>query len=159
MLSKKFKYIIGEKEFEFAELTCVRRDTLLKIIGSFTFTDIMSSVMPILDELNIDLLKEGGSEDAQIGTLIKLALQNESLWGGLILCFVDVLKIGPDVICLSLCENKTTEENELYIKNNLTIRQEPDILKKLIELNELPKTLGNYKSLLTNVQKMMKKNS
>jgi len=157
MLPKSFKFFLGKKEFEFTELTCHRKDTLLKIIGSFTFADIMSSIMPILDELNIDIVKEGGEEDAQIGKLIEYALQNESLWGGLTLCLVEALQIGLDVICLSLCEKDTTEDNELYIRNNITVRQEPIVLGKIIDLNELPQTLKNYQSLLTRVKALVKK--
>jgi len=157
MLPKKLKFHIGEREFEFTEMSCLRRDALLKIIGSFTFADMMTSIMPVLDELNINILKEGGEEDAQIGTLIEHALQNESLWGGLTLCLLDALRIGPEAICLSLCEKDSTNENELYVKNNLTVRQEPVILEAIIDLNELPQTLKNYQSLLTRVKAMTKK--
>lgn len=156
MLPKKVKFPIGEKTFEFVEMSCLRRDTLLKIIGSFTFADIMTAIMPVLNELNIDIEKEGGEEDAQISSLIEHALQNESLWGGLTICLVDGLRIGPEVICLSLCEKDSNDENELYIKNNVTVRQEPVILEKIIDLNELPQTLKNYKSLLTRVKTMAK---
>jgi hypothetical protein len=157
MLPKKFKFHIGEREFEFVEMSCLRRDALLKVIGSFTFAEIMSAVMPILNELNIDIVKEGGEEDAQVSTLIEHALQNESLWGGLSLCLLEALHIGPEVVCLSLCEKQSTDENELYIKNNITVRQEPVILEKIIDINELPQTLKNYQSLLTRVKELAKK--
>jgi len=157
ILPKSIKYRIGKKEFEFVEFTCLKRDTLLNIIGSFTLADIMSSVFPILDELNIKL---EGEEDAQIGKLIQLALQNKSLWGALILGLVNVLRVGADIICLSLSEKDSLEENELYIKNNLTISQEPMLLSVIIALNELPETLKNYKALIADIKDLIKmKNS
>jgi hypothetical protein len=161
MLPKNFKFYIGKKEFEFVELSCLGRDSLLRTIGSYTVADIMTAIMPVLNELNLDITKkEGESEDAQLNKLFTYALQNETLWGSLAICFLDALKIGPDVICASLSKEDFTEENELYIKNNITVRQEPVVLTKILELNELPQTLKNYSSLLTRVQTLMtKKNS
>jgi hypothetical protein len=152
MEHKREKVSIGENEYFLKELTCVGRNALMDIVGSFTFADIMKSVFPLLKELGINL--EEGNENDQIGKLIALGLQNEAIWGGLMTCFITILNIGPQVICLSI--DKIDTEIENYIVNNLTIRQEPVILKQIIELNKLPDTLGNYKSLLAEVQGLMK---
>jgi hypothetical protein len=156
MIPKKEKVFIGEKEFEIGELTCVKRNALLDIVGSFTFAEMMKSVYPVLNELGIKLNE--GNEDENIGKLIKLGLQNEALWGVLMACFIDVLHIGPQVIFLSLCDS-VEEEVEDYIASNLTVTQEPVILQKIIEINKLPDTVKNYRSLLTEIRAMMKTNS
>jgi hypothetical protein len=151
MERKKIQVLIGEKEFNIVELTCMKRNALLDIVGQFTFAEILKSVMPLLKELGIDLSKEDGG-DKQIGQLIEIGLQNEAIWGGLMACLISVLRVGPQVICLSL-EN-LTKDDENYITGNLTIIQEPIVLKQIIELNKLPETVKNYKSLLADVRSL-----
>lgn len=144
--------VVGDKNYVLTEFTCLKRNALLDMVGSFTFADILKSIMPILDELNIKL--DDGEDGQQLQQLIKLGLQNENIWGGLVSCLITVLRIGPDIICLSV-EN-LDEESEEYIKNNLTVSQEPTILSKIIELNALPSTVKNYKALIVKVKDLMK---
>jgi hypothetical protein len=151
MERKKIQVLIGEKEFNIVELTCMKRNALLDIVGQFTFAEILKSVMPLLKELGVDLSNEE-NDDKQIGSLIQLGLENEAIWGGLMACLVSVLRIGPQVISLSL--EKLDEKDENYITEHLTITQEPVILKQIIELNKLPETVKNYKSLLADVRSL-----
>ena len=149
---KRVAIVIGEKDFKIKELTCASRNAIFDIVGTFTFAEILKSLMPVLDGLGIDLKKKGGEAD-QMGELIKLGLQNENVWGGLMACLISVLQIGPQIICLSL--DTMDEETENYILANLTVTQEPKILQQIIELNELPETVKNYKSLLNNVRNLI----
>lgn len=150
-LNKETVYI-GENEYKIQELTCTKRDGLLDIIGTFTFAEIMKSMMPLLDTLGTNLK---GDDSEKMSQLIKIALQNEDVWGSLMACVISMLHIGPQVVCLSL--DKLDEEIEKYVIENLTVSQEPIILKQILKLNKLPETVGNYKSLLTEVKLMMGK--
>ncbi len=152
MQLNKVKVCIGDKEYYIQELTCTKRDGLLDVIGTFTFAEMMKSIMPLLDTLGVDL---EGDENEKMGQLIRIGLQNEDVWGSLMACLISMLQVGPQVICLSL--DKLDEEIEKYVIEHLTIVQEPIILKQIIELNKLPQTVGNYKSLLTEVKLMMQK--
>ncbi len=152
MQLNKVNVCIGDKEYNIQELTCTKRDGLLDIIGTFTFAEMMKSMMPLLDTLGVNLK---GDDSERMSQLIKIALQNEDVWGSLMACLINMLHIGPQVICLSL--DKLNEEIEQYVIENLTVSQEPIILKQILELNKLPETVGNYKSLLTEVKLMMGK--
>lgn len=153
MQLKRVTIFVGDKEYKIKELTCTKRDALLDIIGSFTFAEMMKSIMPLLNTLGIKLDK--GDENMKMNQLIKIGLQNEKVWGSLVACLVNMLNIGPQIICLSLDE--LDGEAEKYVVENLTVVQEPIILKQIIELNKLPETVGNYKSLLAEVKVMMGK--
>lgn len=148
---KKAEVCIGEKNFFIRELTCLKRNALLDIVGSFTFAEILKSITPLLTGLGIKLDEK---DDDSIGKLVKLGLENGDIWGGLMACLTNVLGVGPQVICLSL--EKLDAETEDYVTNNLTIQQEPIIIEQIIELNKLPETIKNYKALMTKIRGLAK---
>ena len=145
------KVFIGEREFLLKELTCSKRNALLDIIGAHTFKEVLNSVVPILNDLNA---KTKGGEKDQIENIIKVAMDNEEIWGALIGCVIKTFNIGINLVCLSL--DKLDEETEIYVKNNITIRQEPKLVKDIIEMNGLSDIIKNFKSLLKDIRLAIK---
>jgi hypothetical protein len=167
MKLKEDKVSIGKKEFTLVEMTCFNRDILLDLIGSFSLSNIMGSVLPVLETLGS--VSEEDKEEAdtpeqaehKLAKLLVAAVDNESVWGAVVRMLINVLKIGPQVILLSLKEadeakDEKANEIELYVKQYLTVSQEPEIINKIIELNKLPDVVKNYMSLLAKVKGMTK---
>lgn len=146
---KENEVLIGERKFILAELTCTKREALLDMIGNLTFTEVLKSILPLFDSFKSD-----DREDNNFGQLIQFMLTNENMWGTLTLCLINVLRLGPTIICLSLKDLK--DEDHGYVTQNVTINQESSILNKIIEINKLPETLKNFSSLLVTVRSLMK---
>jgi len=143
--------LIGGKKFTLEELTCVKRDALLDIVSSFTLSGILKSLAPLFKEFtNTEEGEEEKKEENLFFKSVMSLLTNEDMWGALVLSVIEVLRIGPTIICLSVSD--LDENDETLIKTKLTISQEPVILKSIIELNKLPDTLKNYSSLLKSVK-------
>lgn len=145
MVLKSSKVLIGEKEFTIKELTCAKRDVLFDIIGSHSLPSILKAIVPLLGELERKD-KDTQKPEQKIYSIFNLALVDTKVFSTLIACFLRTIRVGIDAIVLSV--QGCTVEDESYIRNNITISQEPSILNTIIEINSLPETIKNYLSLL-----------
>jgi hypothetical protein len=138
----KFKVVtIGDREFSLKELTCADRNVLAEILSSVKLPDILSQLLLSFDhdsikpEMNFfEILKTGG------------------VWENIVGIMIQALGMSLDIICLSI--KQITEEEEKYVRLNLTISQESEILNDIVELNSLPDVIKNYTALLRRLKEV-----
>jgi hypothetical protein len=141
---------IGEREFELSELTCANRSVIITLIGEAQLPGIVNKVMQAISPKK----KEGASEDeAEVGDLFNVVLANSDMLTSVITAITDAMGGLTQIILLSI-KGDLSEDDRIYIVENLTIGQEVEILNILLELNAIPELVKNFKSLLGKARKL-----
>jgi len=141
MLVREDKVVIGVREFKIQEMTCPKRSTILNLVFGIKLPDIIKVISEKLSGLNVP------GREANVKDLFSLLASNPGVWQTLIMSTINSLNLLPTIIVLSLV-GEVTEEDELYVRNNLTMRQEVAILNTVYELNDFTSIIKNAKSLL-----------
>lgn len=132
--------LVGDKQLQVSEYTIAQRDAVMSVV--FDDVNIIESLKPIFDSA-----KEDGDEEGSVNAVHIAEVLKKVLGGGF--TKISLLTLNTDTN-RKLVEVKTKSEMDDWINDNLRMRQEVEIIKAVLDVNDFVETIKKYLALVNN---------